>query len=121
MTNTDAGNAKRATRATLELAKILSSGGWHNTTCLAVLIGDYIRPEMVWRRARQHRQKDNMDAGRRHWVYEELRYWWKVGKVDKEIDGDVTRWRVRNKDWADKYVEYLQHGWARDKLGRTED
>ena len=121
MANTDTGNAKRATRATLELAKLLSDGAWYNTTYLAIAAGKYIPPERVWRRAWQHKQKNNMDAGRYHWVFEKLRYWWKVGKVDKEIDGNVTKWRVRNKDWADKYVEYLQHAWARDKLGQTGD
>jgi len=121
MTNTNTGNAKRASRATLELAKVLSDGEWHNTAYLAIVAGRYIRPEMVWRRAWQHRQKGNMNAGQYQWVLGKLRYWWKVGKVDKEIDGDMTRWRVKNKNWADKYVEYLEHGWARDKLGQTGD
>lgn len=63
MANTDMGNAKRATRATLELAKLLSDGEWYNTTYLALAAGKYIPPERVWRRAWQHRQKTTWTQG----------------------------------------------------------
>jgi hypothetical protein len=103
--NTDTGNAKRATRATLELARILSDGQWYNMPYLAYAAGRYIRPELVWRRARQHRQKDNMYAGKYQWVLAKLRYWLKVGKVEKQITDGMSMWRViAGNGWTDEYI-----------------
>ncbi len=116
MSNTDKGNAKRASRPTLELARVLSDGEWYNTLYLSLSVGKYIRPELVSRRARQHRQKD-MNAGRYQWVLAKLRYWSKVGKVEKRIEDGVTEWRAKNKEWVGIYIEWLENGLDKSYFG----
>ncbi len=121
MSNTDKGNAKRASRATLELAKLLSDDQWHDTRYFAILIARYIRPEHIMRRARQHRQKD-MESGQYQWALAKLRYWAKVGKVEKRIDDGVTKWRrnLSTKGFGLRvYVEWLEKGYHK-KYARGE-
>jgi len=95
-------SAKRADRAVLELAKILSDGEWHTTSYLAIAAGKYLRPEVAWRRA-----PGNLSEGQRLYVNRKLCVWKRFGRVEKRRNGKRMEWRLLKTDWVDAYLAEL--------------
>jgi len=99
-------DAKRANRATLELAKELADGDWHTTSALAVIVGSYIRPEIASRTA-QAKGTCSLIEGRRTVVNSKLIRWEKAGRIEKCKDGHMTKWRLARNDWIVPYLSVL--------------
>lgn len=116
------GSAKRADRAVLELARILSDGNWHSTSYLAVAAGKYVRPEIAWRYA----QGSTVLEGQRRYVNQRLHQWERFGRVQKRKHGRFTEWRSAKTEWVQDYLAELDRrragsGQGSARLGTLHD
>lgn len=84
----------KRSRATEEIVRIISDMEWHSTSEIAIRVGDYIRPEIVWRQAK--RSQLTIDGARRAWVSHRLKYWHKMGLVKKRKRNNTSEWRCVN-------------------------
>ena len=103
MAATGRGNAKRANRGILELARLLSDGDWHSIAYLAVAAGKYLRPEIAWRCS----AGSSIQDGQRIYIDNKLRHWERVGRVEKRRNGDSAEWRLANSEWVPDYLAEL--------------
>lgn len=95
-------SAKRASRAVLELAMLLSDGNWHSTGYLGVAAGKYMRPEIAWRIG-----KENINHGRRLFINVRLDMWERAGRIAKRRNGKFTEWRLAKSEWVIPYLKAL--------------
>jgi len=95
-------NAKRAGRAVLELAALLSDGNWYRTGYLGIAAGKYLRPEIAWRTGH-----GNISQGQRRYVNNKLDVWQRAGRVEKRKNGKFVEWRLATSDWLFPYLRAL--------------
>jgi hypothetical protein len=95
-------SAKRAGRAVLELATLLSDGSWYTTSYLGVAAGKYLRPEIAWRTG-----QGNTKQGQRQYINTKLDVWLRCGRVEKRRNGNFTEWRLAKSEWVVPYLRAL--------------
>lgn len=100
--NHNRSSAKRAGRAVLELATLLSDGDWCRTTYLGIAAGKYLRPEIAWRFGR-----GNITGGQRLYINQRLDVWERAGRVEKRRNGKFVEWRLAKSDWVIPYLRVL--------------
>ena len=98
------GNAKRSSRAVLELVKVLADGQWPSTSYLGVAAGKYLRPEIAWRSA----NGSTLPEGQRRYINLKLDQWEKLGRVEKRRWANFTEWRLAKTEWVDDYTAELE-------------
>lgn len=87
-----------------EISKILLDNKWHSTTQISILIRikgkGVIRPEIAWRRAnRVARPHETIDQGYRLIVFDVLRQWHKLGKIEKNYINRHIEWKTIDMKW----------------------
>lgn len=96
-------SAKRASRAILELAKLLTDGEWYSTSYLGVAAGKYVRPEIAWRSA----NGSTLQEGQRRYINLKLDQWERLGRVEKRRRDNFTEWRLGKVEWVNDYLAEL--------------
>lgn len=110
-------SAKRADRAALELARVLSDGNWYRTSYLAMAAGKYVRPELAWRRAKG----STILEGQREYINARLRQWERFGRVEKRRNGNFVEWRLTKTEWVNDYVVELDRRRAATRQESSRD
>jgi len=100
--NRNQSSAKRAGRAVLELATLLSDGNWYRTSYLGVAAGKYLRPEIAWRSG-----QGNTKEGQRKFINTKLNRWLRWGRVEKRRNGNFAEWRLAKSEWVTPYLRAL--------------
>lgn len=100
--NHNQSSAKKADRAVLELATILSDSKWHRTTYLGLAAGKYMRPEIAWRTGH-----GSIEQGQRRSVNIKLNVWERMGRVEKRRNGKFVEWRLAETEWVIPYLRAL--------------
>jgi len=92
---------------TSKIAEILLDNGWHSTTQIAILVRDFIRPEVAWRRAYSGpntQRGRSLFQGYRGYTLLYLCKWAKIKKIEKRTINGHSEWRASDIDWLKERI-----------------
>ena len=82
-----------------ELLRILSDGNWHSTRQLIILAGEFIRPEIAYRKSiARPKSKDPEIAIRQGQgsIIKRILYSWRGKKLEHRLNSGRAEWRLRS-------------------------